>query len=363
MKNLPSYFLVITAIFLNLGFVLLKIFNIDLHQPAWLPWLFILNGVLINIVLLYLLYREISKVREHLNIPGLNRPNRSPFQLGFSPIEEQMRNSVSDLVKADSVDNYDKLLSSIQRKLGRMEKALGVTPQPEGLSSNRSIIPPQNILTQIDQKLDQYLNQFQTQTKQHESYQADLKFLERRIEALETQPLTSSSDSCSESSLPPFTENLLQVEQPENLTLHLAQAQQEVVNVEISPSLQEIIERFNYQRPELFDDFSSISLTLTSDSSQGKVDINNRRIVQLEIPPDISQATYLKFDLDQTAWLIPNIKSRYISRIMQNLSENPEVFMITSGSSSGSLQLVKPAKLREISGGLWEIEEPGEFQG
>ncbi|MFM7576765.1 MAG: hypothetical protein ACKO5Q_07485, partial [Microcystaceae cyanobacterium] len=87
-----------------------------------------------------------------------------------------------------------------------------------------------------------------------------------------------------------------------------------------------------------------------------------RRIVQLEIPADSSQATYLKFDLDNTAWLIPNIKSPYITKIMRNLSENPEIFVISPGSGS-ELTLIKPAQLKPISSELWEIEEPGEFQG
>ncbi len=127
----------------------------------------------------------------------------------------------------------------------------------------------------------------------------------------------------------------------------------------LSPQLQEVIDRFNYQRPELFHDFEATPLTLTQDAIQGKVGINARRILQLEIPADPSQAPYLKFDLDQTAWLIPNIKSPYISKIMRLLSENPEVFVINPGSDI--LQLVKPAKLKETSSGLWEIEEPGIF--
>jgi hypothetical protein len=44
---------------------------------------------------------------------------------------------------------------------------------------------------------------------------------------------------------------------------------------------------------------------------------------------------------------------------MRNLHENPEIFVVESGSET--LRLIKPAKLKSVSSGLWEIEEPGEF--
>jgi hypothetical protein len=50
---------------------------------------------------------------------------------------------------------------------------------------------------------------------------------------------------------------------------------------------------------------------------------------------------------------------------MGRLSENPDIFTVRGGSSSGcSLKLVKPAKLKVSTDnpGLSEIEEPGEFQ-
>ncbi|MGL5034705.1 MAG: hypothetical protein ACRC6M_12990, partial [Microcystaceae cyanobacterium] len=65
-------------------------------------------------------------------------------------------------------------------------------------------------------------------------------------------------------------------------------------------------------------------------------------------------------EIDRENWLIPNITTPYISQIMRNLHENPEIF--TAASSSGTLRLIKPAKLKLVSSGLWEIEEPGEFQ-
>jgi hypothetical protein len=131
----------------------------------------------------------------------------------------------------------------------------------------------------------------------------------------------------------------------------------------ISPQLQEIIDCFNQQRPELFSYFPSQPLTLTHQAIQGKVGPNACRIVQLEVPADPSQGIYLKFEIDNASWLIPNITSRYIYKIMSNLSENSDIFTIRAGSGS-SLKLVMPAKLKVSTDnpGLWEIEEPGIFQ-
>lgn len=359
MKNLPTYSLVIVALLLNLGFIFIKLLEQWLPQYAllsknWFPWLFVLNGLLINVVLLYLLYREISKVREHLNIPGLNRPNRTPFQPGFSPIEEQIKISVSDSLKNESTNKSDKLLDSIQKKIGRIETAIGSKSHQENLSDSVQNPNLQDTLVKIDGKLERCIYQIQNLSK---AYQFDFQSLEGRIKHLEIYSQGIVPSNASDHPL----ENWKSVEQPDHFTHEFTQ--QDVHNLVTSPQLQEIIDRFNSQRPELFNDFSATLLALTSDSSQGKVDINNRRILQLEIPIDNSQATYLKFDLDNKTWLIPNIKSSYITRIMLNLSENPEIFSISSSSNSGSLKLIKPAQLKQISSGLWEIEEPGEFQG
>lgn len=135
------------------------------------------------------------------------------------------------------------------------------------------------------------------------------------------------------------------------------------VSITISPQLQEIIDRFNQQRPELFRDLLFQPLTLTQQSIQG-YGPNGRQILQLEAPVDTSQAAYLKFEMDNTSWLIPNITSRYIRKIIDNLPENSDIFTIITIIRQGygfSPQLIKPAKLKAISNGLWEIEEPGEF--
>jgi hypothetical protein len=134
-----------------------------------------------------------------------------------------------------------------------------------------------------------------------------------------------------------------------------------------------MIEQFNSQNRDYFRDDRFQPLTLTQRSIDGQVPVkltqqsikeqvvlNGCRILQLEVPFDSSQASYLTTKIDKENWLIPNIISPYIGKIMSNLDENPEIFTVESGS--GSLRLIKPAKLKSVSLGLWEIEEPGEFQ-
>ena len=122
----------------------------------------------------------------------------------------------------------------------------------------------------------------------------------------------------------------------------------------------EMVEQFNSQNRDYFRDGKFHPLTLTQQSIQGQVGLDARRIVQLEAPSDSSQASYLTTEIDRENWLIPNITSPYISQIMRNLHENSEIFTVESGS--GTLRLIKPAKLKSVSSGLWEIEEPGAFQ-
>ena len=283
--------------------------------------------------------------------------------IGFGVIIIINRNNLQSLLsKFDSCnrrprkDPLNKPIESIQSKLNRMEKALRFKIQQENFSYKDNSFTLQETLDNIGQKLNQVLEQFQSLSQSHQSHQQDFKLLEMRVEELEARPSWIAPWAISVYSSP---ESLPYADQSVKTTQEVTLSQEEI-NLVISPQLQDIINRFNLQRPELFNDFSATPLTLTSDSIQGKVGMNARRIVQLQIPADLSQAFYLEFDLDNSTWLIPNIKSPYISKIMRNLSENPEIFTI-SGSGSDSLELVRPAKLKEISAGLWEIEEPGEF--
>ncbi len=80
-------------------------------------------------------------------------------------------------------------------------------------------------------------------------------------------------------------------------------------------------------------------MKLTQQSTQGQIGLNVHRVIELESVTDNSQASFLKFEMDGEYWLIPNITSSYISKIMNNLEENPEVFIIHRGS--GNLELVR----------------------
>jgi hypothetical protein len=120
-----------------------------------------------------------------------------------------------------------------------------------------------------------------------------------------------------------------------------------------------VILKFNSQDKLYFNDPRFHPVKLTKESIQGLVGIDGRRTIRFE-PAEPSQGTYLEFSLDSKNWLIPNITSPYYNQILNQVSANPEIFAINLGS--GNNQLVKAAKLKSVSGGVWEIAEPGEFQ-
>jgi hypothetical protein len=64
--------------------------------------------------------------------------------------------------------------------------------------------------------------------------------------------------------------------------------------------------------------------------------------------------------IEEESWLIPNIMSPEIAKIMRTLGDRPELFTVVSGS--GSLYLIKPAKLKQIQVNHWTIAESGECQ-
>jgi hypothetical protein len=127
----------------------------------------------------------------------------------------------------------------------------------------------------------------------------------------------------------------------------------------LSPQIKELVTQFNHHNRELFNDSRFQPLKLTQQLPQRQVGLDTRQIIQLEVTSDSLHTSYLKIEIDREHWLIPNIISNQIRRIMNNLSENPEIFVVHSGS--GTLKLVRPAKLKNIGFELWEIEEPGEF--
>ncbi|MEB3119663.1 MAG: hypothetical protein VKL41_00385 [Snowella sp.] len=127
----------------------------------------------------------------------------------------------------------------------------------------------------------------------------------------------------------------------------------------LSPQIKELVTQFNHLNRELFNDSRFQPLKLTQQSTQRQIGLNVHRVIELESVTDNSQASFLKFEIDGENWLFPNITSPYISQIMRNLGEYTEFFIIHPGSEI--LQLIRPAKLKNIGSNLWGIEELGEF--
>jgi hypothetical protein len=71
-----------------------------------------------------------------------------------------------------------------------------------------------------------------------------------------------------------------------------------------------------------------------------------------------NEASYLKIEANQVNWLFPNIFSARVEKIINNLKTS----IFTVDYSLNNPQLIKPAKLKEVSSGIWEIDEPGIFQ-
>jgi hypothetical protein len=127
----------------------------------------------------------------------------------------------------------------------------------------------------------------------------------------------------------------------------------------VDQRLDEIITNFNLHNKAYFNGSQFQPLNPSKVSSQGYLEEDGSRMIQLEILNDVTQAIFLKFLLDQDNWLIPNLASPHTGNIHTILDEYPEIFSIISGTNK--LTLTKPAKLKTTETELWEIEEPGEF--
>ena len=125
-------------------------------------------------------------------------------------------------------------------------------------------------------------------------------------------------------------------------------------------TVEELIRQFNNQNREYFHNDSFQPLDLTSDSREGKLQMNGIRIMQLEVSENVHRGSYLKVKINGEYWLILNILSQGYNRVKKDIPQNPEVFKIIS--SSGTFELIKPAKLRKVNSTLWEIEEAGELR-
>ncbi len=115
-----------------------------------------------------------------------------------------------------------------------------------------------------------------------------------------------------------------------------------------------LILAFNQQDLSYFQEQRSQPLNLRENTSPK----------QLEKVTDLAKAHYLLFTIEAEYWLIPNILSPDIAQIMRHLIDFPDLFTIISGS--GSLYLIKPAKLypleNEYNRDDLGIAEIGEFQ-
>jgi len=125
-----------------------------------------------------------------------------------------------------------------------------------------------------------------------------------------------------------------------------------------SKFIDEIISEFNQGNKDYFRDKNKFQpFALTPKSQEGQRDAGFSLIIELE--SSSADSSYLKTEINKQNWLIPNITSMYLSKILTNLDKYPEIFeMINTTEISG---LIKLAKLRSIDGKLWQIEEPGQL--
>lgn len=125
--------------------------------------------------------------------------------------------------------------------------------------------------------------------------------------------------------------------------------------------IDQIIENFNHQNKAYFNDPRFVPLGLTQESSQGAVGAGGYSTIQLQSFNDTNKDSFLKIELEGDNWLIPNAASPYLRQTLKSLEEYPQIFSIST-SGINKLTLIKPAKLKEVSSGLWEIVEIGEFE-
>ncbi len=129
--------------------------------------------------------------------------------------------------------------------------------------------------------------------------------------------------------------------------------------IPLSLQLQELIQQFNNQNRDYFRNAQYSPLKLSQESNHGKIGLDARPVIHLELSQDANQASYLRIDLEGNSWLIPNILSSFFGQIINGLNDYPDIFKLVH--NSGQRLLVKPAKLKLIGTETWEIESAGEF--
>lgn len=126
--------------------------------------------------------------------------------------------------------------------------------------------------------------------------------------------------------------------------------------------IESILTHFNNNNKDYFRDSRFQPLTLTQSAIHGNESrMDGCPIIQFE-STELSNAEYLKVEANGEKFLLPNITSPRFHKIINGLHEYSGIFFVPLGDNF-SLKLIKLAKLKEISSKLWEIEEPGEFQG
>jgi hypothetical protein len=127
--------------------------------------------------------------------------------------------------------------------------------------------------------------------------------------------------------------------------------------------IDEVIEQFNDGNNSYFKSDLFYPLKLTQVSINREIGIDYHTIINFEPTDDMFQASYLRIMADSENWLLPNPGSLNFGQIINRLEQNSDIFIIGQGAASlPQRRLIKPAKLRDIGSGLWEVEEPGVFQ-
>ncbi len=239
--------------------------------------------------------------------------------------------------------------------LSQKKKISAITDDIQEIKKNIQHIP-NNILPKILLNNDNQLDSYYKRTK------AKFKLVLDQIQDLKKLNLSALSVTKSSLTLTPVSDNFAIVTTNNNLddSNTILSSQNHEAMLIVNQRLDEIITNFNLHNKAYFNDPQFQPLNPSKVSSQGYLEEDGSRMIQLEILNDITQAIFLKFLLDKDNWLIPNLASPHIGNILKILEEYPEIFSIASGTNK--LTLTKPAKLKTTEKGLWEIAEIGEFE-
>jgi hypothetical protein len=248
--------------------------------------------------------------KSNTNVPSLDES----VHLIASIIQEYL----PQIVKlTEKITNQDKEIGKIKSK---------VTKQDKEISELKSTVNEQKV--EISKILEFY-NQNITKTAELNS-------------DLQQQPLNQ--------------EDFVQSSLPNQAQEESSSSSSDEPNTCLAPKVREIVNQFNNKNEDYFLGLDRKFLKLNEKSIHAQPSTGGSPIVQL-IPSDDSQEFYFTIEVEKENWLFPNLNSSHFKKIMKGL--NTSIFKFDSNSEP--LKLLRPAKLQEVSLGLWEIEEPGEF--